>query len=411
LRPGGFPRDAPVHDEDVRRREAERFRDNIMNQSEGDEIVLRSGGLSGKRWVSGKGLSRFMPLLSLCKECGVPLAISGNHIWEEHGRILSRDGSQRLMIVETKIINGLLQKVSEKVEKDAEKIFIYAKAFDASQYVRSIMVGWRRIAACYPLARKPFYELMCDQARILGMADARFIHYKRGREAVLSCTRCYNKTLFAGDVLGAVYAGENREAVIDISEKAGEIVYTATVLENERCEAIERYSFSWEVPLPGYINYKRCKRCGIPFSVTFFSWDIARGLMVDTHNGEAVTLIDVAGINAAYAEMKAKHGNWVDDFLATETKDLVDGILPGLEWKRRRPEEKIRYLFFLAYRGMGNPIFTEPTAGGLRARIENPFNYPIVAGIAASFLSRGRQVAFDWERSMPGRLELNLHFL
>ena len=382
-----------------------------MNGQEGSGKASHTDGLPGRRWVRGKGLSAFSPVLRMCKECGVPLDISKSHIWEEHGRILSHDASQRLIIVERKIIDGILEKVAVKVGKDVEKIFIYAKAFDASQYVRSMMVGWRKIATGYPLVRRPFYELLCDRARILGMADARLLDYRKGREVKISCTQCYNRTFFAGDILGAVYAGENKEAAIEVVENDGEIVYTATVLENDRCEAIERYAFSWEVPLPGYISYKRCKRCGIPFSVSFFSWDIPSGLMVDTHNGEQVTLIDVAGMNAAYSEVKAKHGSWVDEFLASEIKTMVDGILPDLVWKRRRTEERIRDLFFLAYRGMGNPIFTEPTADGIRARIENPFNYPIVAGIAASFLARGKPMAFDWERSMPGRLELNLHFL
>lgn len=364
-----------------------------------------------RRWIRGKGLSAVSLVLRVCKECGVPLDIAHNHTWEEHGRILSRDTEQRLVIVERKIVDGILEKIAEKVGGDIEKTFIYAKAFDASQYVRSVMVGWRKIAAGYPLMKRPFYDLLCDQARILGMADATVREYRRGKEVVISCTQCYNRTFFAGDILGAAYAGENKEVAVEYKEEEGETVYTVTVMENDQCHEIEKYSFSWEVPLPGYISYKRCKRCGIPFSVSFFSWDIGRGLMVDTHNGEPVTLIDVAGMNAAYSEVKAKHGNWVDDFLSVEIKKMVDDILPGLEWKRRRPEEKIRDLFFLAYRGMGNPVFTEPSEDGIRARVENPFNYPIVAGITASFLARGRPVAFDWERSMPGRLEVNLHFL
>lgn len=382
-----------------------------MNFRSDEGRTPREDARRGKGWMKAGGLSRFKPLLRVCRECGVPLAISGNHVWEEHGRILSRDRAQRLIIVENKIINGIVERASEKVDRDAQKIFMPAKAFDAWKYVNSMMSGWRKMAVGYPLARRPFYDLMCDQARILGMADATLKSYKRSREAVISCTRCYNKTFFAGDVLGAVYAGEGKEAVVETSEKDGEILFAVTVLDESLREETTRYSFNWEVPLPGYIDYKRCARCGIPFAVSFFSWDFPRGLMVDTHNGEPVTLIDVAGINAAYLEIKAKHGNWIDDFLAAEIKEMVDGILPGLEWKRRRPEEKVRDLFFLAYRGMGNPVFTEPSEDGIRARIENPFNYPIVAGIAASFLARGRQVAFDWERSMPGRLELNLHFL
>lgn len=361
--------------------------------------------------MRGKGLSRYSPVLSVCRECGVPLSVSSNHHWEEQGRILSRDGAQRLVIVERKIINGVIAKVGEKVGREVERSFTYAKAFDACQYVRSLMMGGKKYLIGFPLLKRPFYELLCDQARILGMADATLRDYARGKEVVVSCTQCYHKAFFAGDILGAFYALEERDAAVEIEEKDGEILFTARITGNDRCEELERYSFSWEVPLPGYISYKRCKRCGIPFPISFFSWDVQAGLMVDTFNGEPVALIDVAGINASYMEARARFGNWVDDFLAAEVKEMVDTLLPGLQWKRRRPEERVRDLFFLAYRGMGNPIFTEPTDDGIRARVENPFNYPIVAGITASFLARGRAVSFEWERSMPGRLEVALHFL
>lgn len=378
------------------------------NTEEG--ATLLQGGTRRKRWVSGKGLSRINLMLPVCKSCGVPRAISRNHLWEEHGRILSRDGSQRLIIVETKILDGIVRKLTQKLGQDISRTFTYAKAFDASHYVRSVVRGWKGVAAGYPLLKRPFYELLCDHARILGLADARLSDYRRGSEVVIACTQCYNREFFAGDIMGAVYAGEDREAAVDITAKGGETVFSARILANEGCEAIDKYSFSWEVPLPGYIGYKRCKRCGTPFAVSFFAWDIEGGRMVDTRSGEAVALVDVAGLNAAYEEVKAERGAWLDEFLAHEVKEMVDGILPALEWKRRRPEERIRDLFFLAFRGFGNPVFTEPIEGGIKARVENPFNYPLVAGIAASFLARGRETAFEWERSMPGRLEISLRF-
>ena len=350
-------------------------------------------------------------MIPLCRECGVPLSVSSSHRWEEQGRILSRDGAQRLVIVERKIINGVIAKVGEKVGREVESSFTHAKAFDACQYVRSLMVGWKKLLIGYPLIKRPFYELLCDQARILGMADAGLEGYRRGRELVVSCSQCYNVPFFAGDILGAFYAVEEKGATVEVKEREGKVLFVVRASGDERCEEIERYSFSWEVPLQGYISYKRCGRCGTPFPVSFFSWDISAGLMVDTFNGEPVTLIDVAGINAVHMEARSRFGSWVDEFLAAEVKAMVDTLLPGLEWKRRRPEERVRDLFFLAYRGMGNPIFTEPTGDGLRARVENPFNYPMVAGIVASFLGRGRSVSFEWERSMPGRLEVSLHFL
>jgi hypothetical protein len=242
------------------------------------------------------------------------------------------------------------------------------------------------------------------------MADARLVRYRRGKEVVISCTQCYNRTMFGGDVLGGVYALEGKDVKLHIEERDGEIFFKATMQEGGGGDNIQSYPFSWEIPLPGYVSYKRCNNCDTPFPVSFFSWDISRGLMVDTFNGESVAMVDVAGINAVHEDIKAEQGDWVDDFLAQVTKEEVDTILPELEWKRRRPEEKVRDLFFLAYRGMGNPVFAEPTGEGIRARVENPFNYPMVAGITTSFLARGRPVSFTWERTMPGRLEVDLSF-
>jgi hypothetical protein len=367
-------------------------------------------GIRKKSLMSGRGLSPYRPFLRVCKACGVPVAISGNHKWEEHGTILSRDNSQRLIIVEIKILDGILRKAAEMVGEDAERTFLYAKAFDASHYVRSFMTGLKKVILGYPLAKKPFYELLCDQARMLGMADARLVSYVRGEELIIACTHCYNRHFFAGDILGSVYVGEGREADIEIEESGGEIFFKVDMLENTGFSEVEKFKFSWEVPIPGHVNYRRCKKCGTPFAVSFFSWDLSRGLMVDTHNGEPVTLVDAAGMNASYELIKSEQGEAVDEFLAHEVKEMVDTILPGLNWKHRRSEERIRDLFFLAYRGMGNPIFTESIDDGIKARVENPFNYPLVAGIATSFLARGKPVSFEWERTIPGRLEIYLHF-
>lgn len=373
-------------------------------------LESRRGGTQGETGAPGSKPSRTKSNLRRCRECGVPFAISENHVWEEHGRILSRDSSQRLVIVETKIIDGIIRRILERLGPGMGELLMHAKAFDASHYMRSLMMGWRKLAAGYPLLKKPFYSLLCDQARVMGMADARLENYKRGRELIISCTQCYNKVFFAGDLLGGVYAGEGKASTMSVEEKGGETRFIATVQDREDFREVDKYSFNWEVPLPGYVSYRRCASCGIPFAISFFTWDHSRGLMVDTHNGEPVALINVAGLNAAYMESKNAQGDWIDEFLAREVKEMVDGILPGLEWKRRRPEEKIRDLFFLAYRGFGNPVFTEPISDGIKARVENPFNYPLVAGIAVSFLARGRPVTFEWERSMPGRLEIYMHF-
>lgn len=363
----------------------------------------------GRRLIRGRGLSLMHPFLRICPECGVPLSISRNHSWGEDGRILSRDSAQRLVIMERRVVDGIVRRALEVLGEEASGLLTRYKAWDAFFYVRSIMTGWKKAACRMPLGGRRFYELLCDQARILGMADARVLSYRRRKEILVGCTQCYSDVLFAGDVLGAAQAGEGREAEISFWEEGSEKRFLVTVGKKEIVEGLPP-GFKEEDPLPGDIAYRRCERCRVPFPVSFFAWDTARGLVLDTHNGETVAMLDTAGMNASYQTIRSSRLPEVDRMLSREIKEMVDQVLPRLDWKRRGPEERVRDLFFLAYRGMGNPVFTRGTRDGLEARIENPFNYPIVAGIAASFLSRGEPVVWDWERKERSVLEVRVRW-
>lgn len=375
-----------------------------------EELDPAGGGYRpGRRVVRARGLSLMHPFLRLCPDCGVPLSISRNHSWKEDGRILSPDSAQRLVIMERRVVEGILRRAAEMFGEEASRILTRCKAMDAFLYVRSIMTGWKRMAAKAPFGGRHFYDLLCDQARILGMADARVISYRKRRELLVGCTQCYSEAFFAGDVLGAVQAGEGREAEVTFWEEKGEKRFGVTIGGREVPTPVLP-TFE-EDPLPGNIVYRRCGRCRAPFPVSFFAWDTARGLVLDTHNGETVAMLDTAGMNAAYLEIKRTRLPELDELLAREIKEMVDRVLPRLEWKRRGPEERVRDLFFLAYRGMGNPIFTRGSGKFLEARVENPFNHPIVAGITASFLSRGEPVSWEWERKERAALEVRVSFL
>lgn len=369
-----------------------------------DQGTSRPNGM----WARSRGLSLKRPILRLCPDCGVPLSISRNHSWSDDGRILSRDSSQRLVIMERRVVEGILRRATEMLGGETGDILTRCKALDAFLYVRSLMTGWKKMVGKFPFGGRRFYDFLCEQARILGLADARVISYRKRRELLVGCTQCYSEALFAGDVLGAVQAGEGREAEVSFWEEKGEKRFGVTVGRKE-AHAADITGLE-EDSLPGNIVYRRCGYCEAPFPVSFFSWDTARGLILDTHNGETVAMLDTAGINAACLEIKSSHLPELDDLLAREIKEIVSRLLPGLEWKRRGPEERVRDLFFLAYRGMGNPVFTRGAAGVLEACVENPFNYPIVAGITAAFLSRGEPVSWEWERTSKARLEVRVRF-
>ncbi|MEJ5185733.1 MAG: hypothetical protein WHT46_01455 [Candidatus Geothermincolales bacterium] len=365
------------------------------------------GGFSLKR---ARGLSPYNYFLRVCSECGVPLVISRKHVWDENGRITTRDGRVRLMVVERKILDAVISKAGERVGEAYKEILKEAKARDAEAYVRSI-VGWRRKAiTLYPLAKKPMYRVLCDQARLLGMADGEISKFSRKEEYVFSCTRCYNEILMAGDIMGAIRACEEVDARVDVIREGDEIHFVARVTKDNgwRERVLE---FPGEEIVPGNLKYKRCGGCGVPYPVCFLSWDIEGGKITDTFNGEEVTLVDVDGLNASYEEVRRREGSWFDEYMARETKKEVDSLIPRLEWKERSPEERVKDIFFLAYRGMGNPVSTKPVKGGILAEIHNPFNYPLVAGIAASFLARGYPCDFEWKKTEKGKMQVIVRFL
>jgi len=348
----------------------------------------------------------FLSPSKVCQACGVPLSITRNHSWERDGRILSRGSLQRMVIVERKIVGGLLDRARERLGAEVMDTFVQAKAMDAFRYTRSLLGLWGRIMVTRDLRRRYIYDFLCQQSRNLGMADARVVDYRRGWSLVIACSQCYSEQLFQGDILGAVVACEDKGGLVRSFREGGEILFEVSLTGDDHHGIGGGYPFSWEPAVPGNRRFRRCSACGAPFSVSFLAWDMGRGLVVDTFSGEPVVFLDAASINVVHREMLARHGESVDGLLARGIKKLVDELLPGLQWKRRLPEDRVRDLFFLAYRGMGNPVCTEPAGDGILVRVENPFNYPVVAGITASFIGRGNDVEWEWRKAGPGVLEV-----
>ena len=345
--------------------------------------------------------------IKVCGECGVPEPIYRFHRWTNDGRLLTRDGRQRLIIVEKDFLAQLFGTLEGELAAKAFGFLREAKAFDAKCYVQSLgglRLRWAR--RLRPLRRRILYELT-DFLRVLGLARLEVLEYQAEGKAHFRCYQCYQRDFLLGDLLGGYLMLHGYPFRHRFEEGEG---FFDVIIEPDptREDPTARFEYQAEEPLEGYISYKLCPRCGTPFPVSFFRWDLEQGTVMDTRSGREVLFIDIMGINLTVSALCAGGEEGLEDLLAENSRKLVDGIVPMLRWKHRRPEEQVRDLFFMAFRGMGNPIFTEPVEGGVRVRIENPFNYPLAAGIVASFISRGRESDFSWKRESPGRLEVTV---
>ncbi len=352
-------------------------------------------------------------MMRTCKHCGVPEFISRYHQWTPDGRLTTRDGKQRLVIIEKDLIEKVIVEMERELPVDVKHIFREAKAIDAREYVRSV-VGWKiYLLRTLPFLRKNGYQGLAEVCRALGLADAEIIEYQPAKKLVVKFSHCYNVDLFGGDVNGAFMFLDKKCGDVQVA-KEGESYYMILDCREKKENLFQKVLLPQEKPRRGYISYKRCEACKTPIAVSFFRWDEEKGSVYDTRTGGEVIFIDVAGINMAFEKTEKEYGHLVGGKLeriaSNITKNVVDTLLPQIQWKHRKPEERVRDLFFLAFRGMGNPIFTVPTGGGLRVRVENPFNYAFVAGITASFIARNQPVVFDWRKSGEGVLEVDINF-
>ncbi len=355
--------------------------------------------------------------VKVCKECGVPEEITRNHRWTNDGRLLTRDGKQRLVIVERDFLAKIFDTLGDDLAGKAFELLRRAKAYDARAYVESLL--GRRLALVrrlYPLRSSVIRELAGFLA-YLGLAKLEVLEYRRDGSAIFRCYDCYQRDFLLGDLMGGYLSLHGFPFDHEIVE--GENYFDIKVNPRPGAEdPTSGFEYQPEEPLEGYISYKLCPQCGAPFPISFFKWDLEKGRVMDTRTGQDVGIIDVMGINLTISGMREQMvemdnggmGTGIEEILAENTKKVVDSIIPMLQWKHRRPEEQVRDLFFMAFRGMGNPIFTEPVEQGVRVRVENPFNYPLAAGITASFVARGRPGSFTWRREAPGRLEVTVAF-
>lgn len=351
--------------------------------------------------------------MKVCKQCGVPYPISRYHTWTNDGRLLTRDNNQRLVIVERALMARIFESLGEELEKQTYEVLRKTKAFDAKSYVQSLIGRKIFFMRRFLTTRRMLLDQLVEFSKVLGMARMEVLEYRSDGTVRLRCYDCYQRDFLLGDLQGGYMVLEGNPFESRIEEGDGHfdiLIEPRPGLEDPTRE----FSYVPEEPAIGYLGYKTCRKCGTPLPVSFFHWDLKEGTVRDTRSGQNVVFIDTIGINMAIEKMKADYqeagGEDLEHLLARNTKAVVDSLIPLMDWKHRRPEEQIRDLFFLAFRGMGNPIFTEPVDDGIKVRVENPYNYPMVAGIVASFIAKDRPSDFTWGRVGESRLEVIIHY-
>ena len=352
--------------------------------------------------------------MKVCKRCGVPYPISQNHIWTNDGRLMTRDRKQRLVIVERELMAQIFEGLGKELTAHTYDILKETKAFDAKGYAESLYGRKTPLLKHFYFARKNILEKLVEFLKILGLANLDVLEYTSDGRAHFLCRQCYNRDLLIGDLTGGyifMHGCPIDYRIVDADD--GFELFVEPRRDGE--DPTLKYSYEEEEPAMGYIGYKTCKECGTPLPVSFFLWNLQEGTVRDTRSGQNVVFIDIIGINLAIERIKREYGKIdgvdVEDVLALSTKKVVDSLIPLMDWKHRRPEEQVRDLFFLAFRGMGNPIFTEPTGDGVKVRVENPYSYPMVAGIVASFIAKDRPAEFTWIRQPFARLEVEIRYL
>lgn len=345
----------------------------------------------------------------VCKRCGVPEMMGRNHRWTNDGRIMTRLGNIRGIIVSRNMIDGVFTELKKMYGNVISDITRECKSLDALRYLESISRGPIRHLRHLPYIKSLIYKYFEDYTRIIGMAKLEGFQPSKSGEVSSVVTQCYNDDLFAGDAAAGFMYIEGIEATasFEIRNNKKVIVCRPGRIEH-RIDPKEIIKHSLQEPVEGYFSFMRCETCGVPIDLTFLSWDYENGYIYDSRTADKVMYIDVEGVNTVLTYIEGKYGPGTDIEIAKIAKRLSDENLSAVRIDFTRSSEKIKKFFPMAIQGMANPVFCDEKPEGLTVQLENPFNNPLVAGLAASIMSEGRACEFSWKVPAPGTLRITL---
>jgi len=349
--------------------------------------------------------------VNTCPECGVPEYITSEHLWQESGFIVQkRDQRHILTFIENDNLNALFRGVEDIIGTSIERIVLATRRRTGRAYMdRIIPEQVKELVRKRELELPPLVTAFFSIGSVLGYGHFELVDYRFEQDGddyfVIRVEKPYSMLLGSVDPAAAIEALIGGEMGFTYDEISPD-VYDIRVFKEEHGEEYKgRLMMRSYQSGGGDIALRSCPSCGSPHALSYYRWDLERGLINNKFHGRRMVFFAPSVLDAVFGELERELG------------ESIPGVV--IEAQRRfarnfyAPDDVVdeaRFRTALALRGMGNLRRLDIERSGLDMRLDNAVMHLLVVGLFQGFyeIAHGVDSTVEWSISESGDLEMQV---
>ncbi len=345
-----------------------------------------------------------------CPECGVPEYITSEHKWNDSGFIVQkRDQRHILTFLENDNLNALFRGVEDIVGSPVERIILAARRRAGRAYMaRMVPTAAREMVQRKELELQPLIGAFFVIGHVLGYGRFEIVDYRYEQDDgdffVIRIEKPYSILLGSVDPAAAIEALVGSDMGF-IYEEVSDDVYNVRVFRESHPE--EEYKGRL-IMKPyqgggGDIALRSCPACGGPHELSYYRWDLEKGLINNRLNGRRMVFFAPTVLDAVFGELERELGESIPEVVVEAQRRFTTGF-----YSREDVLDETGFRDALALRGIGNLRSLEMGNGGLSLQVDNAAMHLLVVGLFQGLfeIAYGVESRVEWEISDAGHLRV-----
>jgi hypothetical protein len=230
--------------------------------------------------------------------------------WNPDGTItVTGDPNFRMGIIELPVLLGIVSKLEQVVGPKIHTLFMEASCKYTRRYVDNLLKGplMGFVVRKTRTGAKLAYTKLIDTAGALGFGRIEFKGHEYRKKIHGTIYNPYYLPLFLGDVRGSFESLEEYPSEVEWEEE-GNLVHVTVTRKDTKSGFKDRFLTREETRVPGDIEYRNCKRCGVPVSLKRFKWKTDKGIIIDTATGDRVVIMGLNDLTSVIMELEKSIG-------------------------------------------------------------------------------------------------------
>lgn len=338
--------------------------------------------------------------------------MSAEHRWRPNGTLtLERDASHRMVILDGTALDHTLIGIAGRTGTALDDLIVEAKRKSARHFMDAVLSGIKGTVARNLISAR-VYERLGEQLCNLGLGRARVTSYRKRSSLEGVITDGYSGAGLTGDICGAFESVEGQSASAWFEVDGDGTVTCHIEAGGAGRPAPDMSAYVAAPALPGRNVYELCPVCKAPSSLgRQYRFDLDRGVIIDRKTDNRVVLMGAMALTSMFGELASKLDADIPRMVMDIEKDRVRDLILEKGSDRDTGEAGyLRYMRTLELKGMGTGRSADTSDGTLRARIDNPYYEPLVAGFLAGFYeaTSGRESHVEWTEAARGYMDVTV---